>query len=85
MFQFLFGVAIGAAGYWAWQSFGRDLMGMGDQGETTYGGFSSSSGMTTGTGTSGGTTPTPSSTGSTGSMGTSSSGTTGTSTGSGSS
>ena len=43
MFQFLFGVAMGAAGYWAWQSFGRDLMGMGgDQGESTYGGFSSS-------------------------------------------
>ena len=44
MFQFLFGVAFGAAGYWAWQSFGRDLVGMGgDQGESTYGGFSSSS------------------------------------------
>jgi hypothetical protein len=24
MFQFLFGVAFGAAGYWAWQSFGRE-------------------------------------------------------------
>src|ERR671932_2807610 len=47
MFQFLFGVAIGAAGYWAWQSFGRDLLGMGgDQGESTYGGFSSSPGGT---------------------------------------
>ena len=41
MFKFLLGVAFGAAGYWAWQSFGRDLLGMGDQGETTYGGFSS--------------------------------------------
>jgi hypothetical protein len=65
MFQFLFGVAFGAAGYWAWQSFGRDLLGMGgDQGESTYGGFSSTpsttttygstttgSGGTTGTGT----------------------------------
>ena len=47
MFQFLVGVAVGAAGYWAWQSFGRDLLGMGgDQGESTYGGFSSSSGGT---------------------------------------
>lgn len=41
MFKFLLGVAFGAAGYWAWQSFGRDLLGMGDQGEATYGGFSS--------------------------------------------
>jgi hypothetical protein len=47
MFKFLFGVAFGAAGYWAWQSFGRDLLGMGDQGETTYGGFSSPSTSTT--------------------------------------
>jgi hypothetical protein len=39
MFGFLFGVAFGAAGYWAWQSFGRDLLGMGDQGESTYGSF----------------------------------------------
>jgi hypothetical protein len=45
MFQFLFGVAFGAAAYWAWQSFGRDLLGMGgDSGETTYGGFSAPSG-----------------------------------------
>jgi len=42
MFRFLFGVAFGAAGYWAWQSFGRDLLGMGGDQETTYGGFSSS-------------------------------------------
>ena len=40
MFQFLMGVAFGAAGYWAWQSFGRDLVGMGSDQETTYGGFS---------------------------------------------
>ena len=41
MLQFLFGVAFGAAGYWAWNSFGRDLLGMGDPGDTSYGGFSS--------------------------------------------
>jgi hypothetical protein len=29
MFRFLLGVAFGAAGYWAWQSFGRDLLGLG--------------------------------------------------------
>jgi len=28
MFKFLLGVAFGAAGYWAWQSFGRDLLGL---------------------------------------------------------
>ena len=43
MFKFLLGVAFGAAAYWAWESFGRDLLGMGDQGETSYGGFSSPS------------------------------------------
>ena len=43
MFKFLFGVAFGAAGYWAWQSFGRDLMGMGSDQETTYGGFTGGS------------------------------------------
>src|SRR5438132_87732 len=43
MFQFLFGGAFGAAGYWAWQSFGRDLLGMGGDQDTTYGGFSSTS------------------------------------------
>jgi hypothetical protein len=64
MFQFLFGVAMGAAGYWAWQSFGRDLLGMGgDQGESTYGGFSSSTGTT---GYSGTTTDTTSPTGAAG-------------------
>ncbi len=41
MFQFLMGVAFGAAGYWAWQSFGRDLLGMSGDQDTTYGGFSS--------------------------------------------
>ena len=68
MFQFLFGVAFGAAGYWAWQSFGRDLLGMGgDQGESTYGGFSSSPsstssyGSTSGAGSAGGTSTSPSS------------------------
>jgi hypothetical protein len=75
MFQFLFGVAFGAAGYWAWQSFGRDLVGMGSDQETTYGGFSggstSSSFGSTGT-TAGGSTssdPTPSAGGSSGSAG----------------
>lgn len=42
MFKFLFGVAFGAAGYWAWQSFGRDLFGMGGDQETSYGGFNAS-------------------------------------------
>jgi hypothetical protein len=46
MFRFLIGVAFGAAGYWAWQSFGRDLLGMGGDQDTTYGGFN---GGTTGT------------------------------------
>ncbi len=46
MFQFLMGVAFGAAGYWAWQSFGRDLLGMSGDQETTYGGFSSGSSST---------------------------------------
>ena len=44
MFQFLMGVAFGAAGYWAWESFGRDLLGMGGDQDTTYGGFNSGSG-----------------------------------------
>jgi hypothetical protein len=43
MFRFLMGVAFGAAGYWAWQSFGRDLVGMGSDQDTTYGGFSGGS------------------------------------------
>jgi hypothetical protein len=76
MFQFLFGVAFGAAGYWAWQSFGRDLMGMGGDQDTTYGGFNSgtsSAGSTSSFGTNSpsagissgtGSTSTPSTTGS---------------------
>ena len=47
MFQFLMGVAFGAAGYWAWQSFGRDLLGMGGDQDTSYGGFNSGSTMPT--------------------------------------
>jgi hypothetical protein len=43
MFQFLMGVAFGAAGYWAWQSFGRDLLGMSGDQDTSYGGFNSGS------------------------------------------
>jgi hypothetical protein len=42
MFKFLMGVAFGAAAYWAWQSFGRDLLGMGGDQETSYGGGTSS-------------------------------------------
>jgi hypothetical protein len=49
MFRFLMGVAFGAAGYWAWQSFGRDLLGLGNDQDTTYGGFSSSSSFNSGT------------------------------------
>ena len=50
MFRFLIGVAFGAAAYWAWQSFGRDLLGMGSDQDTTYGGFNStSSSFSTGT------------------------------------
>ena len=53
MFRFLMGVAFGAAGYWAWQSFGRDLLGLGSDQDTTYGGFNS--GSSYGTGSSGST------------------------------
>ena len=59
MFKFLMGVAFGAAGYWAWQSFGRDLLGMGGDQDTSYGGFNSGSASSTfggSTGT-GGSTP----------------------------
>jgi hypothetical protein len=65
MFQFLFGVAFGAAGYWAWQSFGRDLMGMGSDQDTTYGGFNSSTsgaGSTSSYGTGSSSTPSTSGT-----------------------
>jgi hypothetical protein len=71
MFQFLLGVAFGAAGYWAWQSFGRDLLGMGSDQETTYGGFSGGATSTSfgspSTGSNGGSTsdPTKTSTGGT--------------------
>src|SRR5690349_16192726 len=41
MFKFLLGVAFGAGGYWAWQSFGRDLLGLGSD-QDTYGGYNSS-------------------------------------------
>lgn len=73
MFRFLMGVAFGAAGYWAWQSFGRDLLGMGSD-QDTYGGFNSStsssfSSGTTGTSSFGTATSTP--TGTTSSMGSS--------------
>jgi hypothetical protein len=50
MFQFIMGVAFGAAGYWAWQSFGRDLLGMGGDQDTTYGGFNSGSSGSAGMG-----------------------------------
>jgi hypothetical protein len=57
MFQFLMGVAFGAAGYWAWQSFGRDLLGMSSDQETTYGGFNSGTPSTSGTSSYGGGSP----------------------------
>jgi hypothetical protein len=78
MFQFLFGVAFGAAGYWAWQSFGRDLLGMGgDQGESTYGGFSSSPSSASSYGSTSGSGSTSTSPSSTSGSGTTSSSTTG--------
>ncbi|MDQ3812245.1 MAG: hypothetical protein M3336_18340 [Chloroflexota bacterium] len=78
MFGFLIGVAFGAAGYWAWQSFGRDLMGMGDQGETTYGGFNSTSSGTSSFGTSSSSSPLGTDAGSSsGSIGSGTTGTTG--------
>ena len=71
MFQFLIGVAFGAAGYWAWQSFGRDLVGMGSDQETTYGGFSggSTSGSYGSTASSATSDPAPSAGGSSGPTG----------------
>jgi hypothetical protein len=62
MFKFLLGVAFGAAGYWAWQSFGRDLLGLGSD-QDTYGSYNSSSSFSSGGSSYGG-----SSTGSGGSM-----------------
>ena len=62
MFRFLLGVAFGAAGYWAWQSFGRDLLGLGSD-QDTYGGYSSTSSFgTTGSSPIGGSTSTSPST-----------------------
>jgi hypothetical protein len=62
MFKFLVGVAFGAAGYWAWQSFGRDLLGLGSDQDTysTYSSNTSFGGANTGYGSS---TSSPSSTG----------------------
>jgi hypothetical protein len=60
MFQFLMGVAFGAAGYWAWQSFGRDLLGMSGDQETTYGGFSGGTTNSSFGSSSGGSTGSPS-------------------------
>ena len=62
MFKFLFGVAFGAACYWAWQSFGRDLVGMGSDQDSSYGGFNGSSTSSTygGTGASSASSTSPS-------------------------
>ena len=49
MFKFLLGVAFGAAGYWAWQSFGRDLLGLGSDQDTSYGGYSGNTSFSSGT------------------------------------
>ena len=59
MFKFLVGVAFGAAGYWAWQSFGRDLLGLGSDQDTysTYSSNTSFGGTNTGYGSSSSTTP----------------------------
>lgn len=77
MFKFLLGVAFGAACYWAWQSFGRDLLGLGgdqDSYSSTYSntsfnsGTSTSYGSSTSTGSSSiGASPSPQSTASSGS------------------
>ena len=53
MFRFLIGVAFGAAGYWAWQSFGRDLLGLGTDQDTSYGGFNSTTSSSFSSGTPG--------------------------------
>ena len=84
MFRFLIGVAFGAAGYWSWQSFGRDLLGLGTDQDTSYGGFNSTtsssfSSGTTGSSSFGSTGPTSTTpTGSTSPMGSSESPSTGT-------
>ena len=48
MFKFLLGVAFGAASYWAWQSFGRDLLGLGSD-QDSYGTYNSTSSFSSGT------------------------------------
>lgn len=53
MFKFLLGVAFGAGGYWAWQSFGRDLLGLGSDQDTSYGGYNSGVNTSFSSGTSG--------------------------------
>ena len=40
MFKFVLGALIGAGGLWAWQSFGRDLLGMGSNDQSSYGSYS---------------------------------------------
>jgi hypothetical protein len=71
MFKFLLGVAFGAAGYWAWQSFGRDLLGLGTDQDTTYGNYGSGTTFSSGTsgtssfGSSGSSSTSPSTTSST--------------------
>jgi len=42
MFKFVLGALIGAGGLWAWQSFGRDLLGMGSNDQSSYGSYSDS-------------------------------------------
>jgi hypothetical protein len=57
MFKFLLGVAFGAAGYWAWQSFGRDLLGLGSD-QDSYNTYNSNTSFGSGTSTYGGGTTT---------------------------
>lgn len=47
MFKFLLGAALGAGGLWAWQSFGRDLFGMGSNDQGSYGSYSDTPSDTT--------------------------------------
>ncbi len=47
MFKFLLGVAIGAGGLWAWNAFGRDLLGMGPIDQGTYGSYTDTPASTT--------------------------------------
>ncbi|HEX8968494.1 MAG TPA: hypothetical protein VF937_11475, partial [Chloroflexota bacterium] len=48
MFRFLMGVAFGAACYWAWQSFGRDLLGLGGD-QDSYAGYTANTTFNSGT------------------------------------